>query len=122
MALDAEIVITRSEELSIMTTLMEAMQGMMTRFNPAKAKGVNAVIQLIATGEGGGQFYTTVAEGKANLSEGVAPSPTVTINVAAEDWVDIVGGKLDPTRAFMAGKLRITGDLGLMMRFQSMFS
>ena len=105
-----------------MTTLIEAMQGMLTRFNPAKARGVNAVIQLNATGDGGGQFYTTVADGKASLSEGIAPNPTVTINVAARDWIDIVGGKLDPTRAFMAGKLRITGDLGLMMRFQSMFS
>lgn len=105
-----------------MTTLIEAMQGMLARFNPAKARGVNAVIQFNATGDGGGQFYTTVADGKASLSEGVAPNPTVTINVAARDWIDIVGGKLDPTRAFMAGKLRITGDLGLMMRFQSMFS
>jgi putative sterol carrier protein len=29
---------------------------------------------------------------------------------------------MDPTRAFMAGKLRISGDLGLMMRFQTMFN
>jgi putative sterol carrier protein len=101
---------------------MEAMQGMMNRFNPAKAKGVNAVIQLNATGDGGGQYYTTIAEGKAALSEGAIPNPTVTINVAAQDWVDILNGKLDPTRAFMAGKLRITGDLGLMMRFQNMFN
>lgn len=105
-----------------MTTLMEAMQGMMARFNPAKAKGVNAVIQLNATGEGGGQYYTTVADNKATLSEGTAPNPTVTINVAANDWIDIMNGTLDATRAFMAGKLRITGDLGLMMRFQTMFS
>jgi putative sterol carrier protein len=105
-----------------MTTLNEALDSMMAKFNPAKAKGVNAVIQLNATGEGGGAYYTTVAEGKAKLTPGSAPNPTVTINVAAQDWIDILAGKLDPTRAFMAGKLRITGDLGLMMRFQTMFS
>ena len=105
-----------------MTTMAEALQSMMERFNPAKAKGVNAVIQLNATGDDGGQYYTTVADGKATLTQGAAPNPTVTINVAARDWIDIMSGKLDPTRAFMAGKLRITGDLGLMMRFQSMFS
>ena len=98
------------------------MGSMMARFNPAKAKGVNAVVQLNATGEGGGQYFTAISEGKATLTPGVSPNPTVTINVAAQDWIDIMGGKLDPTRAFMAGKLRITGDLGLMMRFQSMFS
>ena len=105
-----------------MTTLNEALDSMMAKFNPAKAKGVNAVIQLNATGEGGGLYYTTVSEGKATLTEGTAPNPTVTINVAAKDWIDMMSGSLDPTRAFMQGKLRITGDLGLMMRFQSMFS
>ena len=105
-----------------MTTLQEALDRMIARFNPAKAKGINAVIQLIATGDDGGQYYTTVADLKATLTEGTAANPTVTINVAAKDWVAITSGQLDPTRAFMAGKLRITGDLGLMMRFQTMFA
>ena len=104
-----------------MTTLQEALDGMIVRFNPAKAKGINAVIQINATGEGGGQYYTTVADSKATLTEGTVPNPTVTIIVAANDWVSIMSGQLDPTRAFMAGKLRILGDLGLMMRFQNMF-
>jgi putative sterol carrier protein len=112
----------RAKETVSMTTLNEALDTMMASFNPAKAKGVNAVIQLNATGDDGGQYYTTVAEGKATLTPGVAPSPTVTITVAAKDWIDITSGKLDPTRAFMAGKLRISGDMGLMMRFQSMFA
>ncbi len=105
-----------------MTTLKEALEVMLARFNPAKAKGINAVIQINATGDGGGQFYTTVADTKAIVSEGTAENPTVTITVAAQDWVAITSGQLDPTRAFMAGKLRITGDLGLMMRFQNMFN
>src|SRR2546423_5420714 len=91
-----------------MTTLTESMQSMMGRFNPAKAKGVNAIIQLNATGDDGGQYYTTVADGKATLTEGAAPNPTVTINVAAKDWIDIMSGKLDPTRAFMAGWQQLT--------------
>lgn len=102
-------------------TLAEALQGMITSFNPAKAKGINAVVQLNATGEGGGAYHIKVADNQCDLAEGTAPSPTVTIEVAAQDWIDILNGKLDPTRAFMSGKLRIKGDLGLMMRFQSMF-
>ena len=105
-----------------MTTLAEALDGMIARFNPAKAKGINAVIQLNATGDDGGQYYITVADGIATLTPAVAQNATVTITVAAMDWVDIMSGKLDPTRAFMTGKLRIAGDLGLMMRFQTMFA
>ncbi|HEY3291676.1 MAG TPA: SCP2 sterol-binding domain-containing protein [Anaerolineae bacterium] len=105
-----------------MTTLQEALNDMMAKFKPAKAKGVNAVVQLNATGDDGGQYYTTIADNKATLSAGAAPNPNVTIIVAAADWIAITAGQLDPTRAFMAGKLKITGDLGLMMRFQSMFA
>ncbi|GIV83494.1 MAG: hypothetical protein KatS3mg052_0501 [Candidatus Roseilinea sp.] len=102
-------------------TLIEALQAMAANFNPALAKGVNAVIQLNATGDGGGNYALAIADGKFDVKEGVAEQPTVTINVAAQDWIDIIGGRLDPTKAFMSGKLRIAGDLGLMMRFQRMF-
>ncbi|MCS7015640.1 MAG: SCP2 sterol-binding domain-containing protein [Gemmatales bacterium] len=102
-------------------TLAEALQGMMNTFNPAKAKGVNAVVQLNASGEGGGAYHVKIADSQCQLIEGAATNPTVTIDVAVQDWIDILTGKLDPTRAFMSGKLRIKGDLGLMMRFQSMF-
>jgi len=102
-------------------TLFEAIQAMVANFNPASAKGVNAVIQLNATGDGGGNYALAIADGKLDVTEGIAEKPTVTISVAAQDWIDIIAGRLDPTKAFMSGKLRIAGDLGLMMRFQRMF-
>lgn len=102
-------------------TILESIQQMAANFNPAMAKGVNAVIQLNATGDGGGHYALSIADGKLDVTEGVVESPTVTINVAAQDWINIITGQLDPTKAFMSGKLRIAGDLGLMMRFQRMF-
>lgn len=102
-------------------TVLETLQGMAADFNPDTAKGVNALIQLNAFGEGGGNYNMRIANGTLDIKDGVAESPNVTINVAAKDWVDIIQGKLDPTKAFMTGKLSIAGDLGLMMRFQRMF-
>ena len=102
-------------------TILESLQGMINDFNPASAKGVNAVVQLNASGDGGGNYSMKIEDGKVDLKEGVAESPSVTINVAANDWLDITSGKLDPTKAFMTGKLKVAGDLGLMMRFQRMF-
>ena len=98
-----------------MTTVLDTLQGMVSTFNPDTAKGVNAVVQVNASGEGGGNYSMHIANGTMD------ESPNVTINVAAKDWVDIIKGQLDPTKAFMTGKLKITGDLGLMMRFQRMF-
>lgn len=50
--------------------LKAAIDQMSREFNPAKAKGVNAVVQLNATGEGGGQYAVALADEKANFTEG----------------------------------------------------
>jgi putative sterol carrier protein len=102
-------------------TVSEVLQGMIESFNPGQAKGVNATIQLNTSGEGGGAHTIKIAGGKAVWEEGTATDPTVTISVSARDWLDIVTGKLDATKAFMTGKLKIDGDMNLMMKFQRMF-
>ena len=100
----------------------DVLPGMIEAFNPAQAKGVNATIQLNTSGEGGGTHIIKIANGQAAWEEGTAADPNVTISVSAKNWLDIVTDKLDATQAFMTGKLKISGDMGLMMRFQKMFN
>ncbi len=40
---------------------------------------------------------------------------------SVDDWVKIMTGKLDGTTAFMQGKLKTKGDLGLAMKMPTMF-
>lgn len=99
-----------------------AMTEMAKSFNAAKAKGVNAVIQINILGEGGGQYVVRIADQKMEYAEGTADNANTSIDVKADDWMRIMSGRMDPAVAFMAGKLKISGDLGLMMRFQQMFA
>jgi len=39
--------------------------------------------------------------------------------MAASDFLDLVDGKLDGTMAFMSGKLKVKGDMGLAMKLQN---
>ena len=42
-----------------------------------------------------------------------------TIKMDFADFADLIGGKLDGMTAFMTGKLKIEGDMGVAMKLQS---
>jgi putative sterol carrier protein len=88
--------------------------------NPGKLGGIRAVFQFEITGADPGNFSVAVADGTAKVSEGIAPSPGVTISMASNDFVDMVEGRLDGMAAFMGGKLRISGDMMLAMQLQNL--
>jgi len=41
-----------------------------------------------------------------------------TVTAATGDFMNIVSGKMNPQMAFMSGKLKIKGDMGLAMKLQ----
>ncbi len=44
-----------------------------------------------------------------------------TVGVSLEDLQSIVAGELDPTAAFMQGKLKVDGDMGVAMKLGQVF-
>ena len=89
--------------------------------NADAAKGMNSTIQFNLSGDTGGQWYVTIKDGKADVSQGTASSPNMTLSMSAQDYVDMTMGKLNGQMAFMRGKLKISGDMGLAMKMQSLF-
>lgn len=90
--------------------------------NPAKVGSLKASYQFDLTGEGGGTFHANFDGGAHDIGEGASAAPNCTVTMSAADFQSMVAGKLNPTAAFMAGKLKIKGDMGLAMKLQSIIS
>lgn len=102
-------------------TARQIMERLPGAFQPAQAEGINAVVQWLLGGEGGGEWYLTIADGACRVAEGRAADPKVTITMDAGDYVDLTTGKLDAIKAFMTGKIRLSGDFALATRLISFF-
>jgi len=104
-----------------MPTVKETFELMPGRFKPERAAGVSAVIQYEITGEGGGTWSATIKDGACVVKEGAAASPNLTLTMSGQDWLDMLAGKLSGQMAFMSGKLKLKGDMGLAMKIPAMF-
>ena len=49
------------------------------------------------------------------------PDPTLVVIASAENWLKVVAGSLDPQLAFVTGRLKVRGDMGLAMRLRALF-
>ncbi len=95
---------------------------MAKNIDPAKTEDVNATIQFDLSGENGGLYWLRVENGQTQSGQGQAEKPNLTLKAAADDWMAVSKGELNPMQAFMSGKLKIQGDMGLAMKLQSLIS
>lgn len=67
------------------------------------------------------QYYFNVANEAIDVKHGKHASPNITISMKESDYLDMINGKLNGQMAFMTGKLKIAGDMGLALKLQSLF-
>ena len=102
------------------TALKEIFEKMPGQVNPEAAKGLSCVIQYDLTGDAGTQYHSIFDDGSCTVVEGSHETPSMTMTMEAADFVSLTNGELDGMSAFMSGKLKIGGDMGLAMRMQDL--
>jgi putative sterol carrier protein len=105
-----------------MNTIPGSFAGLQQAFQPQKAQGVNITIQFDFSGPEAGKWIATVNDGQFSYTQGAAQSPKVTITVSSDDWLKILRNELNAVSAFMGGRIKIQGDMGVMMQFQNWFA
>jgi putative sterol carrier protein len=104
-----------------MPTVKEIFERMPASFVEDAALELDVVIQFDITGDGGGKWYAAIEHGAIRVVEGASEAPNLTISATAADYIDISSGALNEQLAFMTGRIRAKGDLGLAMKLPRIF-
>src|SRR5512135_1078282 len=100
----------------------ESVKDVFERHMPEKLKSkpdvvakINAVYQFNISGPNGGQWSVDCTQPGGAISTGTSAVAKCTVTATDADFLNVVNGKLNPQMAFMSGKLKIQGDMGLAM-------
>ena len=104
-----------------MPSIAEIQQAMVEGFQPEKADGVDTTIQFDLAGDEGGQFYLVIKDGEVVAHEGTTDNAKMTLKSTIDDYYKVATGQTNAMQAFMSGKIKISGDMGMAMKMQSMF-
>ncbi len=81
--------------------------------------GINAIYQFNLSGDDGGSWVIDLASDAKGVREGEEDTAQCVISMTAPDFMSMIQGSLNPQMAFMTGKLRVKGDMGLALKLQS---
>jgi len=99
-------------------TCAEIFARMPEQFDAEVAGDWDAKVAYRIEGDGGGNWAMTVSNGSCSVAQGEVDDATATIITDCETWVGIAEGSVEPTTAFMTGKIRIEGNMADVMKAQ----
>jgi len=83
----------------------------------AAVKAINGIFRLDLSSDNGNRTWTIdLKNGSGGVKTSDHPKADVTISMAASDFVALSKGKLNPQQAFMQGKMKMKGNMGMAMK------
>ncbi|HAA54279.1 MAG TPA: sterol-binding protein [Myxococcales bacterium] len=101
-----------------MSEVKSTFEQIQERFDAGADLGDLAAVYVFKLGDDAGDWTLRIADGKGSVEEGAAEDGTCTINVSAENFVNMVSKKANPQMLFMTGKLKVTGNMGQALKLQ----
>ena len=104
-----------------LTKVSQIIERLERDFDNEYAAQLNAVLQYHLSGEDGGDYQIIITNGTLRIEKGIHVSPTVTVKMADKTWLGLFNNTVNPMLAFTTGKIKVSGDFGLAMKFQKIF-
>jgi len=87
------------------------------------ASGKTATIQqVIGGGDGEIHYWISLADGAIDMGIGDADAPDATITESYDVAVALAKSELSPVTAFMTGKVKIAGNMGMLLGLQNVLA
>lgn len=84
-----------------------------------KLAGINAIYEFDLSGPNGGIWTLDLTVPGGSVSAGSGGKANCTIKMDDENFVKMVSGQLNAQMAFMTGKLKVAGNMGLALKLTS---
>ena len=91
-------------------------------FRQAAGSASAKLQQVITTADGESRYWITIAGGQIDMGVGEMDSPDATITQSYETAVALANGELSAVTAFMTGKIKVAGNMGLLLGLQAVLS
>ena len=91
-------------------------------FRQAASSQRATIQQVITGGEGDTHYWIEIADGRIDMGVGDADGPDATITQSYETAVKLATSELSVVTAFMTGKVKVAGNMGLLMGLQGALS
>ncbi|MBP1948085.1 SCP2 sterol-binding domain-containing protein [Virgibacillus litoralis] len=92
------------------------------KYNQSATEGKEGIYQFNLQGDDGGIYQMIIDEAGSRIAQGEKYESQVTLTIDSDDFREMVAGTLNPTAAFMSGKLKINGNMGLALKLQTVLN
>jgi putative sterol carrier protein len=102
-------------------TVVETLHQLAQKMNDHSegVRGVNTAYQFDLSGDEEGVYQVVIRDEQVQVFQEVKEEPNCTLQLSDKNLLKLIAGNLNPTVAYMSGKLKIKGELGLALKLQA---
>jgi multimeric flavodoxin WrbA/putative sterol carrier protein len=108
-------------EARVFASCRELLQAMPLGFKKEAAGNMKATYQFEISGTESFVARIEISDGACVYADGPGEKPDVIIKSPAEVWLAVSRGEMNGQAAFMSGKFKVEGNIGLLMKLGSLF-